>query len=96
MSMDVHYDSDVELAKKIILKVIEEHPYALKEPIPYVRVSEYKDHAITIGLRVWTKTENYYDLKDDLLEQIKYAFDKEGVQIPYQQFDIHVHHTNNS
>ena len=96
MSMDVHYDSDVELAKKIILRVIDEHPYALKEPIPYVRVSEYKDHAITIGLRVWTKTENYYDLKDDLLEQIKYAFDKEGVQIPYQQFDIHVHHTNNS
>ena len=56
MSMDVHYDSDVELAKKIILRVIDEHPYALKEPIPYVRVSEYKDHAITIGLRAVSYT----------------------------------------
>ena len=39
MSMDVHYDSDVELAKKIILRVIDEHPYALKA-VSYTHLSE--------------------------------------------------------
>lgn len=91
MTFDIHYESDVELAKKLIMQVIENHPYSLKEPIPYVRVSEYKENSIAIGIRVWTKTENYYDLKDDLMEQTKIIFDKNAIMIPYNQLDIHVH-----
>lgn len=97
MTMNIHYDNDVELAKKLIMEVVEKHPYSLKEPLPYVRVSEYKDHSIAISIRVWAKTENYYDLKDDLTEQIKIVFDKSGIIIPYNQLDIHVHnHENNN
>lgn len=91
MQIDIHYDNDIELAKQVIMKVIEQHPYALKEPLPYVRVSEYKDSSIAISIRVWTKTEHYYELKDDLTEQIKIVFDQEGIIIPYSQLDIHVH-----
>lgn len=91
MTFDIHYDSDVEKAKSIILDVISQHEYSLKEPEPYARVSEYKDSAMTITLRVWTKTENYYQLKDDLMEQIKKEFDKHDIAIPYQQMEVHIH-----
>jgi len=91
MVMDVHYESDVELAKKVIKEVIGQHPYALQEPLPYVRVSEYKDSAIAIGIRVWTQTEHYYELKDDLIEQMKRAFDANSIEIPYSQLDVHIH-----
>lgn len=91
MVMDVHYDSDVEQVKAIIHEVIEKHPYTLKEPLPYVRVSEYKESAIAITIRVWTMTEHYYELKDDLVEEIKKAFDQKGIVIPYNQMDIHIH-----
>lgn len=91
MLFDIHYESDVEKAKSIILEVISKHPHALKEPEPYARVSQYKDSSISIALRVWTKTENYYELKDDLMEQIKAEFDKNNICIPYQQIDIHVY-----
>lgn len=94
MSIDIHYDSDVELAKKIIQGVIDQHPMSLKEPEPYVRVSEYKDSAISICVRVWSETDNYYQLKDDLTEQIKQAFDQNGITIPYSQLDIHLHQKN--
>lgn len=96
MTMDIHYESDVEVAKQIIMEVINQHPYALKEPLPYVRVSEYKDHAIAIGLRVWAQTEHYYDLKDDLVEQIKASFDENGISIPYTQIDVHIHQSDKS
>lgn len=96
MTMDIHYESDVEVAKQIIMEVINQHPYALKEPLPYVRVSEYKDHAIAIGLRVWAQTEHYYDLKDDLVEQIKASFDQNGISIPYTQIDVHIHQSDKS
>lgn len=96
MTMDIHYESDVELAKQLIMDVIEKHPYALKEPVPYVRVSEYKDHAIAIGLRVWAQTDYYYELKDDLMEQIKQSFDQHGIAIPYSQLDVHIHQSDKS
>lgn len=95
ITLDIHYDNDVELAKKIILDTINQHPYALKEPIPYVRVSEYKDSAIAVSLRVWSETEHYYELKDDLMEQIKEAFDKNDIKIPYSQIDVHIHEQKN-
>lgn len=90
MEFNIHYESDVELAKQLIRDVIEEHPYAKTEPLPYVRVSQYKEHAITIGIRVWAQTEYYYDLRDDLLEQIKLVFDKNGIRIPYPQMEVHI------
>ncbi len=90
MSIDVHYQSDIALVKRVIYQVIEQHTYSLKEPLPYIRVSEYKEHAIEITIRVWTKTEHYYDLRDDLIEQIKQAFDKNNISIPYPQIDVHI------
>lgn len=90
ITIDIHYDSDVEKVKQIIKDVINKQPYALKEPEPYVRICEYKDSAITMGIRVWTLTENFYSLKDDLLEEIKFAFDQNNITIPYTQLDIHI------
>lgn len=96
MTMNIHYNDDIELAKKIIQKTIENHPKSFKEPIPYVRVSSYKEHCVEIGIRVWSQTEDYYDLRDDLMEQIKEAFDKEGISLPYEQLDVHIYSNNES
>lgn len=94
MTIDVHYDNDVELVKKVIHDVIDVHPLALKEPEAYVRVGEYKESAISICIRVWTKTEDYYQLKDDLTEQIKQAFDQNDITVPYSQLDVHIFQKN--
>jgi len=90
LTMDVHYDTDIELAKELIMNVILNHELILDDPLPYVRVSEYKEDGIAIGLRAWTQTDHYYDVKDDLLEQIKVEFDKHHIQIPYSQIDVHI------
>ena len=89
--IDMNFDIDVEKAKAIILDVISKHPLTLEEPEAYARVSQYKDNAISIALRVWVKTEDFYILKDDLMEQIKREFDNNNIIIPYQQVDIHIH-----
>ena len=91
LNFDIHYENDVEKAKALILEVVSAHKDALKEPLPYARVAQYGENAITIAMRVWTKTENYYSLKDDLLEQIKQSFDQNGIVIPYSQVDVHIH-----
>ena len=88
--IDVHYNTDIEKAKSVITKVIESHSQSLKEPKPYVRVDQYKDSSISIAVRVWAKTGDYNDLKADLLENIKRAFDKEGIEMAYPQLDVHI------
>ena len=91
MIIDVHYDSDVDKAKEIILDVIKNNPYAILEPAPYIRVSQYKESAISISVKVWTKNETFYDLRDDLNEEIKRKLDSQGIHMPYNQLEIHVH-----
>ena len=63
----------------------------LNEPeVPFARVTGFGDSAVDITLRVWCKRENYWQLKFDLLEQIKEEFDKNGISIPYNQLDVHI------
>lgn len=91
MMIDVHYDSDIELAKETIYRVIENHPLSLLEPEPYIRVNQYKESSITILIKVWTRNENFDELRDDLREKIKSEMDLYAIKMPYNQLEIHVH-----
>lgn len=84
------YDCDVKKVKSVIREVVEAHPLALKDPEPFVRVSEHSDSALTYTLRIWCKNEDYWDLHFDLMENVKEAFDKNNVTIPYPQMDVHL------
>ena len=41
-------------------------------------------------VRVWCATADYWPLYHDLLEQVKEAFDKNGIQMPYNHLNVHV------
>lgn len=87
----IAYNDDSEKAKQIILDTVNKHKMALNEPeTPFARVTGFGDSAVEITLRVWCLRENYWQLKFDLLEQIKAEFDKNGISIPYNQVDVHI------
>ncbi len=84
------YECDVDTVKQVISKVIENNPMALKNPEPFVRLSEHGDSALTYTVRVWCKNADYWDVKYDTIESVKKAFDENGIQIPYNQIDVHI------
>jgi len=86
----ISYNSDYNKAIQIINEVYASHPLALKTPEPFVRISEYADSSIKITSRVWTNNANYWDVKFDVLKAVKERFDKEGIEIPYNQVDVHI------
>ena len=47
---------------------------------------------MVLGVRFWTKTEDYWPVRWKILEDIKYAFDDNGIGIPYPQMDVHLDH----
>ena len=86
----IGYSSDMKKAKELIRRVYENHPLVLAEDGITVYVNELADSAVMIGVRGWTKTENYWQGRWDVLEGIKEAFDANGIEIPFNQLDVNI------
>lgn len=86
----IDYSDDIRLAKKTLLQVIEQDERILKDPAPFVAVGELADNSVNFVFRVWTKSENYWDVHFDTLEKVKLAFDENGISIPFPQMNVHI------
>lgn len=89
-TLSVAYDSDIELVKKILVKAAVTHPLVLSEPMPFVGLSEHAESALMFTLRAWSAKDDYWTVYFDLNEIIKSEFDANGIEIPYNQLDVHV------
>lgn len=90
LKFTVSYDASAETVKQVITQVMGSHPLTLATPEPFVRVSKYGDSSIEYTLRVWCATEDYWTVYFDLLEQVKAAFDKTGVEMTYPHVNVHM------
>ncbi len=81
----IRYRDDAERAIEIISRVIEEHPFALKNPAPQVFVEELGESSVNIRVRVWAPSTEWYGVKMELLWKIKKALEEEGIEIPFPQ-----------
>ena len=53
-------------------------------------MSAMADSSIDIICRVWVKNPSYFDAYYDIMDQVKKAFDKEKIEIPFNQLDVHI------
>ena len=86
----IGYGSDLKKAKEILYRLAKECPTALQEPPAVVYVEELADSSVNLSLRIWSNTGNYLETRFYLIEQIKLTFDKEGIEIPFPQRDVHI------
>jgi small conductance mechanosensitive channel len=86
----VGYEDDLKLVKSTLEEILNSHPKILKDPAPSVALAELADSSVNFNVRPWVKTEDYWNVRSELLEQIKETFDKKGINIPYPQMDVHV------
>lgn len=91
ISFNVSYKNKTEKVLEIMNEVINATPNILRDKEIFTKVTEYKDSCIEYTLRVWTKNEDYWDVHFTLLNDVKVAFDKNGIEIPYNQLDVHVY-----
>jgi small conductance mechanosensitive channel len=78
------YETNIKIAKEIVMKVMIDHPKVLKNPAPLVAVKLLTDSAIHLAIRPWATNEDFSDVSSDILENCKEAFDQAGVIIqPY-------------
>lgn len=84
----VSYSSDIRKVKAILADVCRANDKVLEDRNIDVVLYEFGESAINMGVRVWVNTENYWSLKWELQESIKYALDDNKIEIPFRQLDV--------
>ena len=89
LSYGVSYKSDIDFVRSVIKKVIAEQNLIFTDPEPFIAVGKHGDNSIEIVVRIWCKTSNYWSVYHYMQENVKKAFDKNKIEIPFTQIDIH-------
>lgn len=90
VTVDISYDSDIKKAKELIEAMISDTEYRVPETPVKVFVKSLASSSIIVEGRVIVNTENYWDATWELQEKIKGIFDASGIEIPFNQLDVHV------
>jgi small-conductance mechanosensitive channel len=84
-TVGIRYSDDANKAIQIIKKVIWEHPYALKNPSPSVFVDNLGDNSVNLTVYIWAPSRNWWDVRTEVLWEIKQALEENGIEIPFPQ-----------
>lgn len=87
-TVGIGYEDDIKKAKEVLYKVLTSNRYALTDPAPLVAISELAESSVNFTVRVWVKSDEYWNAYYELIEQIKLALDEHGISIPYPQMAI--------
>ncbi len=86
----IAYGDDYDKAKALLLSWIEADPRALKDPEPFIALSELADSSVNIVVRVWVNPADYWGLFFDMNEKVYKEFGDHGLNIPFPQMDVHL------
>jgi len=91
-SFGIGYGDDIDKAREVLMKMTEKDDRILKEDNPpQVMVEALGDSSVNLKLRVWIKTDDYWDVFFDYTEAGKKQFDAANISIPFPQRDVHIY-----
>ncbi len=90
LEIPISYEDDIRTAKKLLQDVINQDDRIFKDEPINIFVSELGESSVNLGMRFWVKTSEYWNVRWDTLENVKYTLDENGITIPYNQLDVHV------
>lgn len=88
LKIGVAYKENISQVRHVLLQVAEQNPLSLDEPVPVFQFLSFAESSLDLQFSVWTKKENYRELRTCLLEEIKLAFDKHNIDLPFPQREL--------
>lgn len=85
----ISYDSDIKLAKEVLLNLLTEQEGILEDPAPVVVVTELADSSVNLSLRFFALNDNYWNCHWFTIEESKVRLEAAGITIPFPQRDVH-------
>jgi len=85
----VEYGEDYEKVENVINKLIAADERILDTPAPFVNLIALADSSVNVVVRVWVKSENYWDVFFSMNKAVYATFNKEGINFPFPQLTVH-------
>lgn len=90
LEVGISYDSSIDDAKEVLLKMMNDHELVLKDPAPAIGVNALADSSVNLLMMPWCKCEDYWDVYFGIQENAKKALDDNKITIPFPQRDVHI------
>lgn len=88
VTVPVAYDTDIRQMKDIINGLLEKDGRILESEPKDIFISSFDGSGMTIAIRAWVATSDYWSTLWDLRENVKNAFDESGIEIPYNRLEV--------
>ncbi len=90
VSVGISYRSDLKKAKEVLLQVLAEDEAVLKDRDYLVFVDSLDDSCVKLGVRCWFRQDDFWQGKWRITENCKLKLDENGIEIPFNQLDVHL------
>jgi small conductance mechanosensitive channel len=90
ITIGVSYDDDIRKVAKVLNDIIASDKRILKDPEPFVRMTELGDSSVNFSVRIWAEMDDFWPMHHDFMETVKLRFDKEKISFPFPQMAVHV------
>lgn len=90
-TIGVGYGDDLDKARAVIRKLCDADSRILKDPEVFIAVSELADSSVNFTVRAWVNAADYWGVFFAMNENVYKTFEREGLNIPYPQMDVHLH-----
>lgn len=95
IDVSVAYKEDLGKVKGVLEKVAKQNPLCLDEPEPLIVFKDFGDSGINILFGVWFEKTNFLAVKNSIFQEIKLAFDAEGIEIPFPHLSLYAGEASN-
>lgn len=87
----VGYGDSTQKTRDTLMELINADQRILKDPEPFIALSELGDSSVNFTVRVWVEGGDYWGVFFDMNENVYNKFNEVGLNIPFPQMDVHVH-----
>lgn len=87
----IGYGDNADVAEKVIRDLLSQDDRILADPEVFIALSTLADSSVNFTVRAWVNAEDYWGVFFDMNKRVYQGFDREGLNIPYPQMDVHVH-----
>lgn len=88
----IAYGDSFQKAKEVLSRLIANDDRILKDPEPAIVLSSLSDSSVDITVRAWANLADYWNVFFEMQEKVYDTFAREGINIPFPQMDVHLHH----
>ena len=92
IDVEVAYGTDPDAVRKVLMDIIEADERIMRSGVfaPFIPMTTMSSSSIVFQMRIWVKAPEFWNVKFETTEKIYRELGKAGIEIPFQQMDVHI------